>query len=81
MNRHYIKTRKMSKAFGSDIFKFMKSFKIDIPIVEALNGSLNKTEELTVTEIENFWLVKKIKTNDSYYAKNSMMIGLVHVVN
>ena len=52
MNRHYIKTRKMSKAFGSDIIKFMKSFKIDIPIAEVLNGSLNKTEELTVTEIE-----------------------------
>lgn len=39
----------MRKALGSEVINFMKAFKIDKRIVEALNGSYIKTSELKVT--------------------------------
>lgn len=71
MNRHYIKERKIRKVYGSKVIDFMKLLKIDKRIAEAINGSFDKTENLTVTENDTFWIINEIKTGDSFYVKNS----------
>lgn len=71
MNRHYIKERKIRKVYASKVIDFMKLFKIDKRIAEAINGSFDKTENLTITENDTFWIINDIKTGDSFYVNNS----------
>ena len=42
MNRVYIQNRKIRKAFGQNVIKFMKIFIADKRIAEALNSSYKK---------------------------------------
>ena len=71
MNRHYIKARKIKKSFGSEILIFMELLKVDKRIAEALNGSLNKCNDLIVTYVDDIWKVTETKTNDSFYVRNN----------
>lgn len=70
LNRRFIKERKMKKVYGTKVLEFMKLLNIDKRIAEAINGSFDKTENMTVTEIETFWQVTENKTRDSFYVRN-----------
>ena len=73
MNRHYIKKRKIKKAFGSEIIRFMKEFNVDKMIAEAINGSFtkSKSDKLTVKELNDVWMISENDTNDSFVVRNS----------